>query len=83
MIKSLQSMLFSLEYKIIKDHKILGLKMFKLGNYMLNKTNNCIEIQSLLNIVTRELIQKCFKGEHNCIIFTSEHRPRSFLTKHI
>ena len=61
MIISLQSMLFSLEYKIIKDHKILGLKMFKLRNYMLNQTNNCVELQSLLNIVTRELIQKCLR----------------------
>ena len=61
MIKSLQLMLFSLQYKIIKDHKILGLKMLKLGNYMLNKTNNCVELQSLMNIVTRELIQKCLR----------------------
>ena len=46
-IKSLQSMLFSLEYKIIK---YLYLKMLTFGKYMLNKTNKSIEL-SLLNVL--------------------------------
>ena len=48
-IKSLQSMLFSLEYEII-NYLILLLKMFKFRKYMSNKMNNSIEL-SLLNIL--------------------------------
>ena len=44
-IRSLQSMLFSLEYKL----KNTLIKMFKFGKYLLNKTNNFIEL-SLRNI---------------------------------
>ena len=42
---------------------------------MLNKTNNCNDFEREQNIAKRELKLKNVRGEHNCIIFTSDIGP--------
>ena len=71
-IKSLRSMLFSLEYKIPL------LKMFKFGKYMLNKTKNSIEL-SLLNIYSKKGANSKMLGESTiAIFFISDTGPSFF-----
>ena len=41
---------------------------------MLNKTNNCNDFQREQNIAKGSLL-KNVRGEHNCIIFTSDIGP--------